>query len=290
MKIAESWLLTHGNLTREEFLKEYSWFLSRNGTLPNYYNWSDYPESDCYPFEEILELNHTYYLPTLIVIGVIGNILSCVVFLTTHLRMRSSSYYLAALACADLGFLVALFIVWLSSAVDVPIFHVNGFCQFIVYLSSVCGFLSVWLIVAFTVERFIAVQYPLHRPHMCTVARAKAIIFYLAGFALVSHSYVFITSGIIQLDGGIQICEMLDQHKGTMHIINIIDTFLTLIIPLILIVIMNAMIAVNLYRFSQRFKRRSVDASFRETSEFNLDPLPNVSSQACSNPTPLSPF
>lgn len=243
----------------------------------NYYNSSHYIEPDCYSFNSVLELNHAYYLPSLIVIGVIGNILSCIVFLTTHLRMRSSSYYLAALACADLGFLVALFIVWLTSTIDVPIFHVNGFCQGIVYLSSVCGFLSVWLIVAFTVERFIAVQYPLHRPHMCTVARAKAIIAYLAGFALVSHSYVFITSGIIQRDDGSQMCEMLEHHQDLMHIINIVDTFLTLIIPLILIVVMNVMIAVNLFRFSQRFKRHNVDTSFRETSEFNLNPIPPVS-------------
>jgi hypothetical protein len=55
-------------------------------------------------------------------------------------------------------------------------FNRQGWCQAVVYMSTASTFLSVWLTVAFTVERFIAVHYPLQRPHICTVARAKVYL------------------------------------------------------------------------------------------------------------------
>ena len=46
-----------------------------------------------------------YLTPIIIFVGLIGNIISFFVFLTTSLRHLSSSVYLAALALADSGFL-----------------------------------------------------------------------------------------------------------------------------------------------------------------------------------------
>lgn len=125
-------------------------------------------DDECPPIYDFFVLLHKYYIPFIILVGLLGNLLSCIVFLTTHLKMRSSSYYLAALATADFGFLSVLLLVYLSGETGLEFFNKQGWCQCLVYVSSVCSILSVWLIVAFTVERFIAVQYPLQRPHMCT--------------------------------------------------------------------------------------------------------------------------
>ena len=46
-----------------------------------------------------------YFTPIIIFVGLIGNITSFFVFVTTSLRHLSSSVYLAALALADSGFL-----------------------------------------------------------------------------------------------------------------------------------------------------------------------------------------
>ncbi|XP_046395353.1 uncharacterized protein LOC124162760 [Ischnura elegans] len=266
---------------------------------------------ECEPLIDLLDFCHLYYIPFIILVGLVGNLLSCVVFLNTHLRLRSSSYYLAALATADLGFLATLFLVWLNNNAGVVVFNRDGWCQGLVYVSSVCSFLSVWLIVAFTVERFIAVQYPLHRPHMCTVARAKGIVLALTVFALISHSYSFVTAGMVRgfvvpsggggtaggdagaaaaaeeatrrnsseegemefhpeigmaegesplggpaqnLAPGDEVCDMLEQYHEAMRVINIVDSVLTLIAPLTLIVLMNTMITRNLLRFGRRFR------------------------------------
>lgn len=168
----------------------------RNRSFESAVDLEDESSEACIDLYFLLDFFHLYYIPFIILIGFIGNFLSCIVFLNTHLKMRSSSYYLAALATADFGFLVSLLLVWLNSTLGWRVFNKDGWCETLVYASAVCSSLSVWLIVAFTVERFIAVQYPLHRPHICTIARAKTIIFVLVVLAFLSHSYSFVTAGI----------------------------------------------------------------------------------------------
>ncbi|KAF2892326.1 hypothetical protein ILUMI_13847 [Ignelater luminosus] len=172
--------------------------------------------------------------------------------------MRSSSYYLAALAIADFGFLSVLLVVHFSFKGILEIYNREGWCQTFVYISTVCSTLSVWLIVAFTVERFIAVQYPLQRPHICTVSRAKIIVSILCVIALASQSYIFWIAGIINYHGDPE-CEMIPDYHDFMKVINFIDTIVTLIGPVILIVTMNTMIARNLLLFRRRFQNGSLD-------------------------------
>ncbi|KZS12306.1 thyrotropin-releasing hormone receptor [Daphnia magna] len=202
-----------------------------------------------------LDFFNFYYLAVIIIFGVVGNTLNFLVFTRTHLKLRSSSYYLAALALADLGFLLTLLVVWLNH-VGVDLFNRQGFCQALVYTSSVCSCLSVWLTVAFTIERLIAVQYPLQRPYMCTVRRAKIIISVLSFTTLSGHIYSLFTAGITDGPEGKSICDLLPAYYRFMHVVNLLDTILTLVIPFILIVVMNTLIAKNLIVFSRTFNRK----------------------------------
>lgn len=106
---------------------------------------------------ETVELFHLYYTPILVYLGAIGNLLCIYVFQSPKLKKLSTSCYLSALAISDTVFLVALFTVWLTM-VGIDVFNKSGSCQVIVYLTAVCSFLSAWFVVAFTVERFVAVR------------------------------------------------------------------------------------------------------------------------------------
>ncbi|XP_015594959.1 thyrotropin-releasing hormone receptor [Cephus cinctus] len=245
------------------------------------YEGEEEPVDACNPLYFLLDFFHQYYIPFIILIGLVGNLLSCIVFLNTHLKMRSSSYYLAALATADFGFLVSLLLVWLNSTVGWKVFNKDGWCETLVYVSAVCSSLSVWLIVAFTVERFIAVQYPLHRPHMCTITRAKAIVLVLVVLAMASHSYSFVTAGVIKNQDGYEMCDLRIEYLETMRIISIIDSIASLVAPLVLIIVMNTMITRNLLRFSRKFKQGpgvSTHCASRERSDLNLNQIPSASS------------
>lgn len=130
-------------------------------------------------------LDH-YYTPLITFTGAIGNVLSILVFFRTKLRKLSSSYYLAALGITDTGFLLINFISWLNF-LDIHLYNIDILCQLFSFLSGLCAALSVWFVVAFTVERFIAVLYPLRRQTMCTVRRAKSILYGLVVVSLI-HS------------------------------------------------------------------------------------------------------
>lgn len=116
-----------------------------------------------------------YYTPALVLIGSTGNILSVFVFFKTKLRKLSSSYYLAALGISDTCFLIGAFVSWLNYY-NINIYNQDYYCQFFTYISGLCSFLSVWFVVAFTIERFIAVLYPLRRQTICTVKRACMVL------------------------------------------------------------------------------------------------------------------
>lgn len=90
----------------------------------------EYVPDVCFPLLDLLDLFHLYYIPAIILVGLVGNLLSCIVFLNTHLKMRSSSYYLAALATADFGFLATLLMVWLNNNLGVQVrYQSNPFTQ-----------------------------------------------------------------------------------------------------------------------------------------------------------------
>lgn len=122
----------------------------------------------------VASMLHTFYTPLIVVIGSVGNILSVVVFFRLKLRKLSSSFYLVALGISDTIFLLTNSSSWLITELDSAL-NLEIVCKVTNYLCGVSSVLSAWFVVAFTVERFIAVLYPLKRQTMCTVRRAKMI-------------------------------------------------------------------------------------------------------------------
>ncbi len=94
-------------------------------------------------FKKIVNDLNIYFTPIIIIIGATGNLMAFLVFTVTHLRRQSSSVFLASLAIADLGYLVALLFIWLSW-IKIPIFHRQVWCQMVLYMEAVFTFLSVW--------------------------------------------------------------------------------------------------------------------------------------------------
>lgn len=163
--------------------------------------------------ESIGDILVFYYTPTIVFVGIIGNILSVLVFFRTKLRKLSSSYYLAALGMSDSCFLVLSFITWLNFA-DINLTNHNIACQLYYYLQGVCSFLSVWYVVAFTVERFIAVLYPLKRQSMCTVRRAVIVLCGLTVAALIfSAPLLYLFRPVYHPQNNITICDVVEEYK-----------------------------------------------------------------------------
>ncbi|XP_034942123.1 thyrotropin-releasing hormone receptor-like [Chelonus insularis] len=193
-----------------------------------------------------------YYTPVLVSLGTLGNCLSVYIFCKTKMRSVSSSWYLSALAISDTGFLISLLIAWLNM-VGVGLFNRPGYCQFFVYLPTLCSFLSVWFVVSFTVERFIVVLYPLRRQSMCTVARAKTILIGLTiiGSILCSPVLWFSSSRPSNQKFNSTVCGLADEWEHLAWIFNVADTILTFVLPFTVIVILNGLIIKTVWRLAR---------------------------------------
>ena len=210
----------------------------------SYYDY-DYSTSDIYFTVRSLNL---YLQPIIVVIGLFGNITSFCVFVGSNLRHLSSSVYLAGLAISDSGVLLSLLMSWLTYH-EINLYHKNGWCQTFVYLTFVFSFLSVWYVVSFTVERFIAICYPLKRQEMCTSWRAVCVVCSLAVFACLLYSPYLWTSEVLTLTDGTDRCYHRPEHYQLFTAYNYLDTVITFLIPFVLILSMNVRIGFSISKF-----------------------------------------
>ncbi|XP_072399276.1 uncharacterized protein CNMaR [Diabrotica undecimpunctata] len=227
-----------------------------------------------YAFAAYMEFLHLYYIPVIIVTGFLGNLTSCIVLLCTHLKLRSSSYYLAALALSDSGYLLCLLVFYCTSNNFINLYSIQGSCQICIYLTYVFSFLSVWLIVAFTIERFIAVQYPLKKPYICTANRAKKIVSVLSLVAFLLYIFAFWITDVIDNE-----CQLKPEYMNFIKVFNYIDTAMTLVLPVIMIVGMNIMIARSLFKLRKYMQTRMAD----ESNPRQFDLYPTSSSRSSSS-------
>lgn len=159
--------------------------------------------------------------------------------MATNLRKIPSSHYLTALAFADSGMLLCHVMLMSGGYPSVP-----GLCQLTYYSGGVFSFLSVWFVVSFTLERYIAVRYPLRRLQWCTVGRARLVVCGVATFACLFNSHLLISvhATVNPMNNETE-CNVREGFIDAASTMNHIDTALTFVIPLILIVVWNTAIA-----------------------------------------------
>ena len=229
-----------------EHIEVHSSNYSNNGCYGNHTCYYD----DNYAYQSATNSaseSFSYYMnvfgqPFLIIFGILSNALSLTVFIHTRRRSQSCSIYLAYLNIVDSGFLLSLIPAWLAW-LGVDLVHKNVWCQLTVYTSYVFSFLSVWTVVAFTVERFIVVYHPFKRAIMCTKKRAVRVLIGLTSVALVFYSYSVLLLRSRVTPDGLQYCVPLDSYANTYFILaSLVELLLTFIIPSLSIIILNGSI------------------------------------------------
>ena len=66
-------------------------------------------------------------------------------------------------------------------------------CRLLMFLMLVSMYLSAWLVVLMTADRFVAVWFPFRAPYVCSVARARLAASILLGVTVAINSHVFFT-------------------------------------------------------------------------------------------------
>lgn len=196
-----------------------------------------------------------YAVPLIVTTGLAGNLISFVVFVSRYMQPVSSSVYLAALSVADIGFLLSILVFWTETFAAV-----NGLCQIFTFVTYVSSFLSVWYVVGFTVERYLAVHFPLRRHIFCSKRTAKMVVSGLAILSAVLYNFGIWTSGVHAIRQ-YRLCSPLAYFVSFLSVADSIDTVVTFLLPILVICVLNIRIAytvVNFYRAREQMSMTGI--------------------------------
>lgn len=187
----------------------------------------------------------------LYIIGFPANVLSCILWLRSPLR-HSSGCYFAALAVSDDVFLVLSVVYELQNTWDLNTLQYPIICEIFPVFYLAVQYLSPLLTLAFTVERYISIRFPLKRRQFCTVKRAKLVIFCMTLFViLVSAIQCYFWKYV---SGSCKIREEVFSNNFRTNWNWVTETTMFIIVPF-LILIFNIMVIYTMRQTKKRVKR-----------------------------------
>lgn len=199
---------------------------------------------------------------TLVIIGLVGNFCSFLVFSSKEMRVISSNVYLLVLACSDSFYLISVLSAKILSTLRCLYFTASAidfynrsmaWCKIFQYILDLCSNYSTCLIMAFTIERFIAVYLPIRFKEICTVQRARIIcaVTLITTAVLISPHHFMYISLLPQKN----VCLINPHYEQQFWRIYIAEMSFFRIIPVFIIAVLNITIIMRLSMVN-REKRR----------------------------------
>ena len=195
--------------------------------------------------------------PLIILLGSAGNVFSFCILRRKPMLKFSTYFYLMILAIADTCVLYfGLVPFWFNNGIGYNVLAQSVWiCRsFVVFNYSVSDF-SVWLIIAVTAERYIAVCHPMKKDQLCSqsVARKTVVILFL--FMLSLHLHFFVTLDIRQWSHrGSTVSSCESAHGFEVLVDSVwpwIDALLYSYLPFIIICVLNVCIIVQVMKSKQ---------------------------------------
>ena len=204
----------------------------------------------------------TFGVPLILFPGILGNILSLVVFMKTHLKVQATSMYLAALNISDLAFLLTLLPHWLPWLGHARwLLTTSGWCQTTMWLNMLFAFLSFWMVVCLSAERYIAVFHPWHRQRFCRHKPALYVILILVAAGCAVTSYPLWTVESVQWYGENMCLPSEGIPREVLQTLVTADTLLRFVLPALLIIVLNGRIGYHIMTMRRRKRRRKQTGS-----------------------------
>ncbi|XP_074650278.1 allatostatin-A receptor-like [Tubulanus polymorphus] len=194
-----------------------------------------------------------YYVPPIVLtIGLIGNTLSFFVMIRPWNRRNSTCFFMAALAIADNLVLLCWLLQWLLDYYIGAILT-TWLCKSRKYLVMTMFRISAWIIVAMTIDKAIAVNFPIKSTRICTSKYAKIEVIVLTILLLVTNAQYLVISDIVFFQAtGKRQCVFVHATPSALQIINLTGLLSGTILPICFIVIANLCIVFGINRARKR--------------------------------------
>ncbi|KAK3097445.1 hypothetical protein FSP39_009697 [Pinctada imbricata] len=192
--------------------------------------------------------------------GTIGNVCTCIVIVRNKYMHTATNFYLFSLAISDVLMLVfglpfEAYSIWEAY----PYRFGEFFCIFKAFLTETTSYASVITIAAFTIERYIAICFPLISHRMTDLRRSAKIIVFIWVFAAIcaipypihTRTFYFITNPYTKEPiKDSYMCNIPREWHSWMKYMFQISTFIFFVLPMTLITVLYILIAVTLHRTS----------------------------------------
>ncbi|VEL41478.1 unnamed protein product [Protopolystoma xenopodis] len=223
-----------------------------------------------------------YIPPILLLFGTVGNCLACWVLFRSKLATISSYVYLAVLSIVDEGVLLSgLMRRWIGRLVGFSLEEQHWFtCKLLQFAGVSTSCLSVWLIVALTVERALVITMPLKAASLARPSRSRTVILVLVFVfcSIAGHFFLTVSLISVRLSGESEINDasqnrtisdstspitILDVEPEMQYLCKFynlrvnqvwiwVDATLYSYLPTIIIALLNAIIIHGIYRATKR--------------------------------------
>ena len=144
-------------------------------------------------FKVALQINF-YWYPILAPIGLVGNTLSFLVMIKPNNRKISTCIYMAAISVNDNLMMLLALHNWFVSTQHILQWHVAQ-CKAVSFLTGISLHSSRYLVLAMTVDKYVAIKWPHKAATYSTPRKVKFILMGVFIFSLLfNFSHIFLTS------------------------------------------------------------------------------------------------
>ena len=202
-------------------------------------------------------------------LGIIFNVLSFTYFqLSRSFKNTSMRYYFSVISITDSLHLIEWPILML---IDKKIITLTiGLCRFLVFVTTVNGLISIWLLVVLSIERYIILKYPFRGKVFYKIKTSIKILIIIISLLITTNIPILVPNVIHSTTSNFELSLYLCNINSKYHIYMFFNNLLFYsFIPFIILIIFNSLLICLLSQQKQLQKRLFV--------------LPNLSSQENSN-------
>lgn len=139
-----------------------------------------------------------FFIITVVVYGLIGNILCFKIYSSSPLRKHSVSLFFRVIAIVDSIMLVDAFLIFMTQKYAFSLIRVHDiFCRFKDYFFYATGPITPWLMVVISIERFLSISYPKKFDFLFKRSFQIAIICIICVFNYLFYSFITWNSRLV---------------------------------------------------------------------------------------------